>query len=76
MANDIRKLSIHEVTKLPDLVTVDHTKGAVPLLIDGQPFPWYLSADEGIHVSLYEPRSGIQQVTITLLAERVRVIPE
>lgn len=72
----VQKLSIHDVTTLAGLVTVDHTPGSVPLLIDGQPFPWYLSADSGINVHLHGRSEGIQEVTITLMAERVRVIPE
>ncbi|QTF71252.1 hypothetical protein [Arthrobacter woluwensis] len=63
--------------RLAGTITVDMTHGAPSaVLIDGEPFPYYLAADPGIDIHPMESRDGISTVTLTIPADRVRVIPE
>ena len=61
--------------RLPKKITVDLRPGKEPVTIDGEAFPWAVSADRPVQVEIWERGRGIQVAVLTLLAEHVEVIP-
>ena len=59
------------MSELAKHVVVRRAGSDYEFTIDGEPFPWHVSAD-GIHLSVQN--SNCPAVTITLLAERVDVL--
>lgn len=53
------------MTKLAKDITIDHAGGPGSFTIDGEPFPWYVSAD-GVEVSIGEPGLEMSRITLTI----------
>ncbi|GAB2767863.1 hypothetical protein [Sinomonas soli] len=60
---------------LPNKITIDLRKGAEPVIVDGQPFPWHISAEDSLDVQLFDTGKGLPSVRLTLMADNVEVIP-
>ena len=64
---------------LPKKITIDYRWPACeespgPFVIDGEAFPWYVSAEHPINVELSDG-DGLKFVTLTIPADAIQVIP-
>lgn len=51
--------------KLAKDITIDHAGGLGAFTIDGESFPWYISAD-GVEVAIGEPGVELSRITVTI----------
>lgn len=58
--------------KLAEVVEVERTGGVTSLRVDGEEFPWCISAIEGVSTTV--GRDRMPSVTIELVADKVLVV--
>ncbi|MEQ6898997.1 hypothetical protein [Microbacterium sp. KR10-403] len=54
-------------------IQTDDTGAPLELLVDGEPFPWYLTPGVDLHVKADD--EDLSTITVTMYAERVTITP-